>query len=71
MDTDLLSKDSAEAKNARSYLGLGMPEIRAIHKRMKLTAHQGGGHIKTFREYMEWYRQQCLMIGSYGAHVDL
>ena len=71
MDSDLLMKDSAEAKNARTYLGLGMPEVRAIHKRMKLTAVQGGGHIKTFREYMAWYRQACRMIGSYSAHVDL
>lgn len=36
LDIDLLDKDSADSKNARSQLGIGMPEVRAIHKRMKL-----------------------------------
>ena len=48
-----------------------MPEVRAIHKRMKLPKHKGGSNIKTFREYIEWYRSACELVGSYGAHVDL
>lgn len=71
MDTDLLNKDIGEAKAARERLGVGMPEVRAIHKRMKLPAQQGGTHIKTFREYMIWYRHACQNVGSYSAHVDL
>jgi len=70
LDADLLDKDSADSKNARNYLGIGMPEVRAIHKRMKLSQHTKAG-VKTLREYMHWYRTACKMIGSYGAHVDL
>ena len=33
MDTDLLDKDSHDSKSARFQLGLGMPELRAFHKR--------------------------------------
>ena len=47
-----------------------MPEVRAINKRMKLTQNTKAG-IKTFREYVHWYRTACDQIGSYGAHVDL
>ena len=36
MEIDLLNKDVSDAKNARDRLGIGMPEVRAIHKRMKL-----------------------------------
>ena len=36
LDSDLLNKDLSESKNARNTLGIGMPEVRAIHKRMKL-----------------------------------
>lgn len=36
LDSDLLDKDFSESKNARNILGIGMPEVRAIHKRMKL-----------------------------------
>ena len=36
LDCDLLNKDLSESKNARNTLGIGMPEVRAIHKRMKL-----------------------------------
>ena len=71
LDADLLNKDLTDSKNARSSLGIGMPEVRAIHKRMKLPKYQGGAHIKTFREYIEWYRSACEIAGSYGAHVDL
>lgn len=67
LDSDLLSKDLSDSKSARSSLGIGMPEVRAIHKRMKVR----GQHVKTFREYIEWYRNACSMSGSYGAHVDL
>lgn len=73
LDVDLLSKDLTDAKQARTQLGIGMPEVRAIHKRMKLAPNieYSGGHIKTFREYIMWYRTACQHIGSYGAHVDL
>jgi hypothetical protein len=67
----LLNKEISDSKNARISLGIGMPEVRAINKRMKLPKHLGGGHAKTFREYIEWYRHSCQMMGSYGAHVDL
>jgi hypothetical protein len=36
LDVDLLNKDFVDSKNARANLGIGMPEVRAIHKRMKL-----------------------------------
>ena len=72
LDIDLLDKDLADAKNARNHLGIGMPEVRAIHKRMKLASNSPqGGNIQSFREYIEWYRQACQQVGSYGAHVDL
>ena len=50
-----------------------MPEVRAIQKRMKLAPNveHSGGFVKTFREYIMWYRAACQRIGSYGAHVDL
>ena len=52
LDTDLLNKDIADSKQARERLGIGMPEVRAIHKRMKLQAQHGGIHAKTLREYI-------------------
>jgi hypothetical protein len=55
MDSDLLDKELTDSKAARTALGIGMPEVRAIHTRMKVR----GQHVKTFREYMEWYRQAC------------
>ena len=71
LDVDLLDKDYQDSKNARQSLGLGMPEVRAIHRRMKLPNSLGGTHVKTFREYIEWYKVSCNQVGSYGAHVNL
>lgn len=70
LDADLLNKDTGASKQARNLLGIGMPEVRAIHKRMKLSQHTQAG-VKTFREFIHWYRSACKMVGSYGAHVDL
>ena len=73
LDCDLTKKDLSDSKSARAILGLGMPEVRAIYNRLKINANisQNGGNIKTFRQYIEWYRQTCNRNGSYGAHVDM
>lgn len=64
LHADLLDKDNADSKAARHALGIGMPEVRAIHKRMKLSRPQGGSTlIKSFYEYIQWYRLACKISG--------
>ena len=49
-----------------------MPEVRALNKRMKIQRPQGGSSfIKSFYDYINWYRIACKMTGSYTAYVDL
>ena len=71
LDADLLDKDNLLSKQARTALGIGMPEVRAIQHRMKLPKFHGGMHCRSVRDYIDWYRQACKVNGSYGAHVDL
>ena len=72
LHSDLLNKDHADSVQARYLLGIGLLETQSINKRLQLTRPQGGStHIKTFYEYIAWYRSVCNLNGSESANLKL